>query len=65
MAFETTEIAAHAQTALEGCEEGWRVVPARRPPPQSGAWTPSPSPRAPPPPKDTRRTLLTYDDMFE
>ncbi|KAL0849261.1 hypothetical protein ABMA28_013590 [Loxostege sticticalis] len=65
LTFETTEIAGHAQTALEGSEEGWRVLPARRPPAQSGAWTPAASPRNPPPPKDMKRTLLTYDDIFD
>ncbi|CAH0404856.1 unnamed protein product [Chilo suppressalis] len=64
LTFETPEIAVHAQTALEGNEEGWRMTLVRRPPP-AGAWTPSPSPRNPPPPKDAKRTLLTYDDMFD
>ncbi|XP_063839230.1 negative elongation factor E [Ostrinia nubilalis] len=64
LTFETIEIAGHAQTALEGTEEGWRVVPARRPP-QTGGWTPAASPRNPPPPKDMKRTLLTYDDIFD
>ncbi|KAJ0181894.1 hypothetical protein K1T71_002616 [Dendrolimus kikuchii] len=62
--FETAEITGHAQTALEGTEEGWRVSIVKRPPQHAGAWTPAPAPRNPPP-KDVKRTLLTYDDIFD
>lgn len=64
LTFDSGEIASHAQTALDGNEEGWRVTTARRPPP-TGAWTPSASPRNAPPPKDPKRTLVSYDDIFE
>ncbi|KAM3964859.1 negative elongation factor E [Aphomia sociella] len=64
LTFDSVEIVSHAQTALEGCEEGWRVTIARRPP-STGAWAPAASPRNPPPPKDVKRTLLTYDDIFD
>ncbi|XP_013188813.1 negative elongation factor E [Amyelois transitella] len=64
LTFDSADIAGHAQTALDGNEEGWRVSTARRPP-QTGAWAPAASPRNAPPPKDPKRTLLTYDDIFE
>ncbi|KAL4708101.1 hypothetical protein ACJJTC_009880 [Scirpophaga incertulas] len=65
LTFDTAEIANKAQAALEGCEEGWRVSTTRKPPQPAGAWTPSPSSRNPAPPKDSKRTLLTYDDIFD
>ncbi|XP_072936711.1 negative elongation factor E [Epargyreus clarus] len=69
LTFETVDMATNAQTALDGCEEQWRITFARRPPPQAGSWTPgSATPRnnqAPPPPKDSKRALVTYDDIFE
>nr|XP_021183991.2 negative elongation factor E [Helicoverpa armigera] len=66
LSFETPEIAAQALTSLDGLEDGWRISVARgRPPTQAPGWTPSPSPRNPPPPKDAKRTLLTYDDIFD
>lgn len=63
--FETVEAATHAQTSLETGDEGWRVVPARRPPQTAGTWAPAPSPRNPQPPKDSKRNLVTYDDIFD
>ncbi|XP_037301593.1 LOW QUALITY PROTEIN: negative elongation factor E-like [Manduca sexta] len=65
LTFDSPDICGHAQAAIESFEEGWRVTPARRPPQQAGAWTPAPNNRGAPPPKDAKRTLLTYDDMFE
>lgn len=65
LSFETMEIASHAHTALDGCEEGWRVTYVRRLPQPAGSWTPSSTSRNLPPPKDSKRTLLTYDDIFE
>lgn len=59
------EAATHAQTSLETGDEGWRVVPARRPPQTAGTWAPAPSPRNPQPPKDSKRNLVTYDDIFD
>lgn len=66
LTFETPEVSVHAQTTLEGSEEGWRVSVVRRPAAQPTAWTPAPAntPRNPPP-KDAKRTLLTYDDIFD
>ncbi|XP_049869247.1 negative elongation factor E [Pectinophora gossypiella] len=63
--FDSIEAASRAQATLEGGDEGWKAMTARRPPQNPGAWTPAPSPRNPPPPKDSKRTLLTYDDIFE
>ncbi|CAD0196121.1 unnamed protein product [Chrysodeixis includens] len=66
LSFETPEIATHALASMEGLEDGWRVSISRgRPPTQAPGWTPAPSPRNPPPPKDPKRTLLTYDDIFD
>ncbi|CAH0700562.1 unnamed protein product [Spodoptera exigua] len=66
LSFETPEIASQALTSLDGLEDGWRISIARgRPPTQAPGWTPSPSPRNPPAPKDAKRTLLTYDDIFD
>ncbi|XP_041976573.1 negative elongation factor E [Aricia agestis] len=62
--FETSELATHAQTALDGTEEGWRVTFARKPP-QTGSWNQASNPRNAPAAKDSNRTLLTYDDLFE
>lgn len=62
MTFESVELASHAQTALDGCEEGWKITFARRPP-QPGSWTPAQTPRSTQPPKDPKRSLLAYDDM--
>lgn len=64
MTFDTPEMTAHAQTALEGTEEGWRVSIVKRAPQHAGSWTPAPAQRNPPP-KDVKRTLLTYDDIFD
>ncbi|XP_059060616.1 negative elongation factor E [Achroia grisella] len=64
LTFDSVEIANHAQTALEGSDEGWRVTNSRRPP-STGTWAPAASPRNPPPPKDAKRSLVTYDDIFE
>ncbi|KAI5630701.1 hypothetical protein NE865_16582 [Phthorimaea operculella] len=65
--FDSVEAANHAQTTLETGEEGWRVSTAKRPPQTPAAWTPAPSPRnpPPPPPKDSKRSLVTYDDIFD
>lgn len=65
LSFDTVEMATHAQTALDGCEEGWRITFARKPPQPAGSWTPATTPRNPLPPKDSKRTLLTYDDIFD
>lgn len=66
LTFDSPDIASHALSALEGNEEGWRINIARRPPQQQGTWSASSSPRNPqPPPKDLKRTLLTYDDIFD
>lgn len=64
LTFDNPEIAAHAQTALEGSEEGWRVTAVRKTSQQAGSWTPAPQTRSVPP-KDTKRTLLTYEDIFD
>ncbi|OWR41055.1 negative elongation factor E [Danaus plexippus] len=66
LTFETTDMATHAHSALEGCEEGWRVSYVRKTP-QPGSWTPSATARntQPAPQKDAKRTLLIYDDIFE
>lgn len=64
LTFDNPDLAAHAQTTLEGSEEGWRVTTVRRTPQQTGAWTPAPQTRNAPP-KDTKRTLLTYEDIFD
>ncbi|CAH2066860.1 unnamed protein product, partial [Iphiclides podalirius] len=64
LTFETSEMASHALSALEDSEENWRVTLTRRPPP--GSWTPAATtPRNAPPPKDLKRSIVTYDDMFE
>ncbi|KOB52212.1 putative Negative elongation factor E, partial [Operophtera brumata] len=63
LTFESTEAATQANTALDGLDEGWRVTVARRPP-QQGSWAPQPTPRNPPP-KDAKRSLVTYDDIFD
>lgn len=65
LSFETVEMATHAQNTLDGCEEGWRITFTKKPPQPAGSWTPATTPRNPPPPKDSKRTLLTYDDIFE
>ncbi|VVD01788.1 unnamed protein product [Leptidea sinapis] len=64
LSFDTIEIATQAHTSLEGCEEGWRATFAKRISPQKGTWTPS-GPRNPPPPKDAKRNIVTYDDIFD
>lgn len=58
-------MATHAQNTLDGCEEGWRITFTKKPPQPAGSWTPATTPRNPPPPKDSKRTLLTYDDIFD
>ncbi|CAH2243513.1 negative elongation factor E [Pararge aegeria] len=65
LAFESADMATHAHAALDGCEEGWRVTFVRRPPQAAGSWTPASTARNAPPPKDPKRTLVAYDDMFE
>ncbi|XP_063376805.1 negative elongation factor E [Cydia fagiglandana] len=65
LTFDTADVAALALTALDGNEEGWRVTTTRRPPQTSGSWAPAASPRNPPPPKDAKRNLLVYDDIFD
>ncbi|XP_045510980.1 negative elongation factor E [Colias croceus] len=63
--FDTPEIANQGQCTLDGCEEGWRITFAKKPPQPKGSWTPSSTPRNQPPPKDFKRSLVTYDDIFE
>ncbi|CAG4998893.1 unnamed protein product [Parnassius apollo] len=63
LTFETPDMASHALSALEESEENWRVTLTRRPP--SGSWAPSTAPRNAQPAKDTKRTILTYDDIFD
>ncbi|XP_026487621.1 negative elongation factor E [Vanessa tameamea] len=65
LSFDTVEMATHAQGALDGCEEGWRITFVRRLPQPAGSWTPASTPRNAPPPKDSKRALVTYDDIFE
>lgn len=67
LSFETPEIATQALASMEGLEETWRVSFARgKPPSQSGSWTPATqTTRNQPAPKDPKRTLLTYDDIFD
>ncbi|XP_068621426.1 negative elongation factor E [Battus philenor] len=63
LTFETPDMASHALSALENTEENWRVTSTRRPP--AGTWTSATASRNTPPPKDAKRTILTYDDIFE
>ncbi|XP_014369903.2 negative elongation factor E [Papilio machaon] len=65
LTFETPDLASHALAAMEDSEENWRATLTRRP--SAGTWaTAAASARnAPAPPKDTKRTLLTYDDIFD
>lgn len=67
LTFETAEITELALSSLDGLEDNWRVAIARNKPlPVSGSWTPAPqTPRSQPSPKDPKRTLLTYDDIFD
>ncbi|KAG7311436.1 hypothetical protein JYU34_002480 [Plutella xylostella] len=64
LTFENPEVASRVLATLEGSEEGWRISLTRKPAPKE-AWTPAPSPRNPPPPKDLKRTLVAYDDIFD
>ncbi|CAK1549965.1 unnamed protein product [Leptosia nina] len=65
LSFDNADMANQAQIALDGCEEGWRITFAKKPPPPKAAWPPSSTPRNQPPPKDFKRSLVTYDDIFE
>lgn len=65
LTFDNADMANQAQIALDGNEEGWRTTFSRRPPPSKTNINPSSTSRNQPPPKDFKRSLVTYDDIFE
>ncbi|XP_022123703.2 negative elongation factor E [Pieris rapae] len=65
LSFDNADMANQAQIALDGNEEGWRTTFARRPPQSKGNWNSTSASRNQPPPKDFKRSLVTYDDIFE
>lgn len=62
LTFKSPEVTSRALTTLDGVEEGWRTTVCRRQPPPVGSWGSTPSKNSQ---RDNKRTLLTYDDIFD